>query len=90
MSADWIDSSNTLPREGQRIEFILDQRSVAMPGTYNRLAFHTRWAQYASERVQSWRNLTLQCDPSRPGQETVALVDSIAASPELSHQLAAG
>jgi hypothetical protein len=85
MSADWINRSNQLPREGQQIEFILDQRSVAMHGAYNGQAFHTRWAEYASERVQSWRNVTLQCDQASPDRSSVASPHAIVLSPDLSY-----
>jgi len=60
MYADWTSSSHGLPLEGQKIAFVLDCRSVAMEGTYVNQAFHSQWAQYAVDRVRSWRNLSPQ------------------------------
>lgn len=57
MYADWNHSSKRLPCEGQKIEFLLDHRNVAMEGIYNRQVFHSQWAQYAADRVRSWRDL---------------------------------
>ncbi len=57
MFAEWIHSSNGLPREGQQIEFLLECRSVAMEGSYTHHAFRSHWAEYAVDRVHSWRNL---------------------------------
>jgi hypothetical protein len=86
MSTDWIFSSNKLPCEGQRIEFILDQRSVAMEGTCNRQGVRTRWAEYDIKRVQKWRNPTLQCEPSRPDHDNVASAKPVETSPDPSQQ----
>lgn len=68
MYADWIISSNGLPREGQQIEFLLDFRSVAMKGSYTHQAFRSHWAEYTVERVQSWRNLSEASDLAPPAQ----------------------
>ena len=66
MYAEWIQSSNSLPREGQQIEFLLDHRSMAMEGTYTRQGFHSHWTEYDVDRVRSWRNLTAVGDQATP------------------------
>ena len=66
MYADWIFSSNGLPREGQQIEFLLESRSVAMEGSYTHHAFRSHWAEYAVDRVCSWRNLRQVGDLATP------------------------
>ena len=78
MYADWNDSSNGLPREGQQIEFMLDYRSVALEGTYDHQVFHSHWAEYTVDRVRSWRKLTLECDPATPARNQAERVLSSA------------
>jgi hypothetical protein len=78
MYADWNDSSNGLPREGQHIEFVLDHRSVAMEGTYVDQVFHTHWAQYAIDRVRSWRSLSMDCEQASPARSQTSSVLSSA------------
>ena len=38
-----------LPDEGERIEFILDGRDVAIDGTYIQRTFRSRWSGYTVE-----------------------------------------
>ena len=66
MFSDWNQSSNGLPSEGQQIEFVLDYRSVALEGTYDHQIFHSHWAEYAVDRVRSWRNLVQECSRATP------------------------
>lgn len=78
MFSDWNRSSNELPCEGQQIEFVLDCRSVAMEGNYRRQVFHSHWAEYAVDRVRSWRNLIQECDRTGPVRNPAACVLSSA------------
>lgn len=55
MNAPWVRSSTALPRNGQPIEFILDDREVSINGTYDRQLFRSRWSSYDVERVGAWR-----------------------------------
>ncbi len=55
MNTLWVRSSVTLPREGQPVEFVLDNRNVAIEGTYTRRVFQSRWTSYDVERVCEWR-----------------------------------
>jgi hypothetical protein len=55
MKTPWISSSSALPRDGQPIEFILDDRDVAIAGTYAGQIFRSRWTLYDVERVGAWR-----------------------------------
>lgn len=55
MKAKSSTNSPGLPQEGQRVEFVLDDREVAMHGTYAQQAFHSRWSGYEAERVRFWR-----------------------------------
>lgn len=82
MYAEWIIRSNGLPREGQRIEFLLESRSVAMEGSYTRHAFHSRWAEYDVDRVRSWRNLTQTRDLAFPAWKQAERVLSSASCPD--------
>ena len=45
-----------LPKQGQAVEFVLDDRDVAMLGTYDRQMFRSRWSEYAINRVRTWRS----------------------------------
>jgi hypothetical protein len=56
MHDPWITSSIRLPCEGQRVEFVLDGRDVAMEGAYLQQIFRTRWTGYDPERVHTWRS----------------------------------
>ena len=87
MCTEWITSSNGLPREGQQIEFVLDSRSVAIEGTYDRQAFHSHWAEYDVDRVRSWRNLTPEFQVAVPPRNRAACVLSSALRHDTSHQL---
>ena len=45
----------TRAREGQPVEFVLDDREIAIDGTYAGQTFWSRWTKYDLERVGSWR-----------------------------------
>ena len=85
MYADWNQSSNGLPREGQQIEFMLDYCSVAMEGTYDHQVFHSHWAEYTVDRVRSWRNLVQECDRATPPRNQAERVLSSAPRYDTSH-----
>lgn len=55
MSAQWVTSATGLPHQGESVEFMLDGRSVAMDGTYDRQTFRSRWTEYEVQRVRTWR-----------------------------------
>lgn len=87
MYADWITSSNGLPREGQQIEFMLDFRDVAMKGSYTHQVFHSHWAEYEVDRVRSWRNLRQECDLTIPAPYQAASAPTFAPSEDFNHHL---
>jgi hypothetical protein len=58
MYTPWVRSSSVLPREGQPVEFVLDNREVAIDGTYAGQIFRSRWTDYEVARVGSWRLAT--------------------------------
>ena len=62
MQAPWIYSSTFLPYTGEPIDFLLEDRSQPMHGTFADGMFHSRWADYAADRVQSWHGS--DADPS--------------------------
>ncbi len=55
MQAKWIFSSTFLPCTGEPIDFLLEDRSEPLHGTFDNGIFHSRWADYSANRVQSWR-----------------------------------
>jgi hypothetical protein len=55
MQAKWIFSSTFLPYTGEPIDFLLEDRSEPIHGTFDNGIFHSRWADYSANRVQSWR-----------------------------------
>ncbi|PZO06425.1 MAG: hypothetical protein DCF27_12665 [Lysobacteraceae bacterium] len=67
MNSDWVHSSNHLPDEGQHIGFMLHHRNVAMEGTFLQQAFRSHWADYAVERVSSWRSVIETDGPADTG-----------------------
>jgi hypothetical protein len=76
MNRRWTTSIAGLPEEGQHIEFVLAGRQVAIPGTFVRRVFRSRWSGYGVARVQRWRVV----DPE-PSVATQAQSDVIHASP---------
>ena len=56
MSSAWVASSSGLPCEGESVEFVLDNRSVAMDGRYVQQIFRSRWTSYDIQRVRTWRS----------------------------------
>jgi hypothetical protein len=58
MNTSWIRSSTALPNDGQPIEFVLDDREIAIAGTYAGQTFQSRWTTYDLERVGAWRLAT--------------------------------
>ena len=62
MQAPWNHSSTFLPHSGEPIDFLLEDRSQPMHGTFANGMFHSRWADYTADRVQSWRGSDV--DPS--------------------------
>lgn len=53
MYIPWVRSSTALPREGQPVEFVVDDREIAIDGTYAGQNFWSRWTKYDLERVGS-------------------------------------
>jgi hypothetical protein len=64
----WISSSTALPSDGQPIEFVLDNREVAIAGTYAGQIFRSRWTSYDIERVVAWRLAALSSANSAQGR----------------------
>jgi len=61
MNTPWVRSSTALPRDDQPVEFVLDDREVAIDGTYARQLFRSRWSSYDVERVGAWRLAASSC-----------------------------
>lgn len=57
MMMRWVPCSDSLPRDGDLIRFLLDSRDTSIDGTYARGAFRSRWTDYDVSRVRSWRTL---------------------------------
>ena len=62
MQAQWVFSSTFLPYTGEPIDFTLEDRTEPMHGTFANGTFHSRWADYSTSRVRSWRSSN--ADPS--------------------------
>jgi hypothetical protein len=57
MMMRWVPCSDSLPRDGDPIRFLLESRDTSIDGTYARGAFRSRWTDYDVGRVRSWRTL---------------------------------
>ncbi|HEY6543684.1 MAG TPA: hypothetical protein VIZ64_02175 [Dokdonella sp.] len=57
MSVQWVSCSDSLPREGDLIRFLLDRRDASIDGIYARGSFRSRWNDYDVGRVRSWRTV---------------------------------
>jgi len=53
MDAQWVASSTVLPFEGQAINFLLEDRAIALEGTYAGQTFRSRWTGYDVDRVRT-------------------------------------
>jgi hypothetical protein len=62
MSDQSVINSAGLPEEGQRLEFVLEGREVAMDGTYTQQTFRSRWSGYDVKRVRTWRSADAHVD----------------------------
>jgi hypothetical protein len=62
MSAKWIISSTFLPYTGEPIDFLLEDRETPISGTFADGRFHSRWADFSADQVQSWREANI--DPA--------------------------
>ncbi len=68
MNLQWVSCSDSLPREGDLIRFLLDRRDASLDGIYVRGAFRSRWNAYDVGRVRSWRTT----DASESGSPPLA------------------
>jgi hypothetical protein len=68
MSTTWISISTFTPYTGESIDFRLEDREESIHGTFTDGAFHSRWADYDSNRVQSWRRSVAD-----PAHEVIAV-----------------
>jgi len=57
MIVPWVPCSDSLPRDGDAIRFLLDSRDASLDGTYAGGAFRSRWNEYDVGRVRSWRTM---------------------------------
>lgn len=55
MQTPWIPSSTFLPYTGDPIDFLLEDREQPIRGVFADGGFHSRWADYDTCRVTSWR-----------------------------------
>jgi hypothetical protein len=62
MQTQWIFSSTFLPRTGEPVDFMLEDRGQPIHGTFADGSFRSRWADYDAGRVKSWRGS--EGDPS--------------------------
>ena len=67
MQGIWVASSAALPPQGQIVEFLLDDRSIPMDGTYAGSSFRSRWTVYDVGRVRTWRTSCAPPLPPEPG-----------------------
>jgi hypothetical protein len=74
MSAQWVTSATGLPHQGESVEFMLDNRSVAMDGTYDRQTFRSRWTGYDIQRVRTWRLADVNSAEARTAHRATDLV----------------
>lgn len=54
MDSQWIATRDDLPKNGQAVNFLVDQHEVSLEGTYEDGAFCSRWAKHDAARVRSW------------------------------------
>jgi len=53
----WIETAEALPKEGDFVQFVVDERNVVLRGTYEQCAFKSRWSHYSPAEVSEWRKL---------------------------------
>lgn len=66
MVTSWIASYVRLPEVGERIEFVLCDRDVALQGEYHTSGFCSHWSTYGLVRVLGWRSLGKSGDVVMP------------------------
>lgn len=63
MQDQWNYSSSFLPYTGEPIEFRLEEREQPLHGIFADGVFHSRWANYGTDSVGSWRRLAGDSSP---------------------------
>lgn len=57
MTTEWMQTSRSLPADGDHVQFVLENRDLAMNGVYDRRMFASRWSEYEPGAVREWRQL---------------------------------
>jgi hypothetical protein len=55
MKSKWIFSSTLLPDSMEPVEFLVEELEQSIHGTFADGVFHSRWTDYDTSRVASWR-----------------------------------
>jgi hypothetical protein len=72
MAMPWVFSSTFLPHSGEPIDFLLEDRDEPIHGTFEDGGFHSRWANYDSARVRSWRQAPIDPEHEVIGDSRIA------------------
>lgn len=52
---NWFETDQSLPTEGDAVQFLLLDREIVIDGSYAQHAFRSRWSEYCATRVSRWR-----------------------------------
>jgi len=53
----WITTADALPKQGDFVQFVVEQSNVVLRGTYEQCTFKSRWSHYSPTEVSEWRKL---------------------------------
>lgn len=53
----WIATSDRLPRPGEAVLFVVEQRCIVLRGVYADCVFKSRWSRYSPGDISEWRRL---------------------------------
>lgn len=57
MMNPWISTSRTLPKDGDAVLFVVEQRCLALRGVYSGCTFKSRWSCYSPGDISEWRKI---------------------------------
>lgn len=68
----WIATSDRLPRAGEAVLFVVEQRCIVLRGVYADCVFKSRWSRYSPGDISEWCRVGIDAaahvcnDPDQP------------------------
>ncbi|HEY0180069.1 MAG TPA: hypothetical protein VGC30_10620 [Dokdonella sp.] len=60
--SSWIATATALPKEGDAVQFVIEERDILLAGIYESCTFRSRWSLHSPGEVSAWRKLDADAD----------------------------